>query len=279
MSVHKIANIEVFEIDQNIDQYTRKEREEFINELFKQEYQGKEISYLLNGQEIKALIDYVTRENLKAKKHGSFKSEKRKEFNKKQDIVFSGDYEKLITSMDFQGTYKEQKTGQNKYHKQTNLWHNYNKYILVQKSMYKVVLNIRQDKNRFYIHNVKLKEVDASTIDLMYGKAINPNQLSTSSINIISNHATDLQKNLEIPVEWIDDHTLKMEIEDPINKLSTIAVCKTIKKSMEFYLTDGQQVESVKEQDLDVQILHQIYEKVEEVTGLVKDDFDQEYPR
>lgn len=52
MSVHKIGQIEVFEIDQNIDQYTRKEREEFINELFKQKYQGKEIKYLLNGDEI-----------------------------------------------------------------------------------------------------------------------------------------------------------------------------------------------------------------------------------
>lgn len=80
---------------------------------------------------------------------------------------------------------------------------------------------------------------------------------------------------LEIPMDWIDENTLKLEIEDPINKLSTIAVCKTIKKSMEFYLTDGQQVESVKEKDLDVQILHQIYEKVEEVTGLQKDQFQQ----
>ena len=44
---------------------------------------------------------------------------------------------------------------------------------------------------------------------------------------------------------------------------------------MEFYLTDGQQVESVKEKDLDVQILHQIYEKVEEVNGLQKDQFQQ----
>ena len=76
-------------------------------------------------------------------------------------------------------------------------------------------------------------------------------------------------------MDWIHENTLKLEIEDPINKLSTIAVCKTTKKSMEFYLTDGQQVESVKEKDLDVQILHQIYEKVEEVNGLQKDQFQQ----
>ena len=39
MAVHKIGSIEVFEIDQNIDQYTRKQREQIINDLFKKEYQ------------------------------------------------------------------------------------------------------------------------------------------------------------------------------------------------------------------------------------------------
>ena len=109
--------------------------------------------------------------------------------------------------------------------------------------------------------------MDSST----YRRSISP----TSSIKRISNYQENFKGILEIPMDWIDENTLKLEIEDPINKLSTIAVCKTIKKSMEFYLTDGQQVESVKEQDLDVQILHQIYEKVEEVTGLQKDQFQQ----
>ena len=54
MSMKKVGSIEVYELDENLDKYTRKEREEYINELFKQEYQGKEISYLLNGEEIKA---------------------------------------------------------------------------------------------------------------------------------------------------------------------------------------------------------------------------------
>lgn len=57
MIVHKIGQIEVFEIDQNIDQYTRKEREEFINELFKQEYQGKQISFIKCGNTFSALIN------------------------------------------------------------------------------------------------------------------------------------------------------------------------------------------------------------------------------
>ena len=121
MTVHKIGSIEVFEIGQNIDQYTRKEREEFINELFKQEYQGKEIGYLLNGTEIKALIDSISRKNINAKKHTGYKSENRREFNKKQDVVFSGDYLELVDNMNYQETYNELKSGQNKYHKQPNL--------------------------------------------------------------------------------------------------------------------------------------------------------------
>ncbi len=57
MSMKKVGSIEIYELDENLDKYTRKEREKYINELFKQEYQGKEISYLLNGEEIKALIN------------------------------------------------------------------------------------------------------------------------------------------------------------------------------------------------------------------------------
>ena len=144
--------------------------------------------------------------------------------------------------------------------------------------MYKVVLNIRQDKNRFYIHNVKLKEVDVPVIGLTRDSAINSGRLSPLN-NSITNNIKNLQQNSKIPMEWIDENTLKLEIEDPVNKLSTIAVCKTLKRSMEFYLTDGQQTEPIKEKDVDAKLLHQFYEKIEEVTGLVKDDFDQEYPR
>ena len=35
MSMKKVGSIEVYELDENLDKYTRKEREEYINELFK----------------------------------------------------------------------------------------------------------------------------------------------------------------------------------------------------------------------------------------------------
>ena len=80
MSMKKVGSIEVYELDENLDKYTRKEREEYINELFKQEYQGKEISYLLNGEEIKALINQKTRRNFRAYQH-SGKYETKKSYN------------------------------------------------------------------------------------------------------------------------------------------------------------------------------------------------------
>ena len=224
---------------------------------------------MLNNEEIKAVINKITRKNFGTRIHSKYKSENISEFQKKHDIAFSNDYLSLISNMKYQSTSNELKSGQNKYHKQTNLWHNYNKLIIVNQIIYKVKLNLREDKGRFYIHNVKLKEVDVPVIGLTRDSAINSGRLSPLK-SIIPNNIKDLQKNLEIPMEWIDENTLKLEIVDPINKLTTIAVCKTIKKSMEFYLTDGQQVESIKEKDLDAQLLHQFYEKVEEITGLQK---------
>lgn len=33
MSMRKVGSIEIYELDENIGQYTRKEREKFVNEL------------------------------------------------------------------------------------------------------------------------------------------------------------------------------------------------------------------------------------------------------
>ena len=53
MSIRKVGEIEIYETDKHINEYSRKEREKYVNELFKEEYIGKEISYLLNDKEIK----------------------------------------------------------------------------------------------------------------------------------------------------------------------------------------------------------------------------------
>lgn len=167
MSMKKVGSIEVYELDENLDKYTRKEREKYINELFKQEYQGKKISYLLNGEEIKALINKTTRENYRAYQH-SGKIEYRKAYNTRQNIAFSGDYMSLISNASHYETQDEKKVGQNRKHKSKNKWHYFIKYIVCNKYYFMVIIDILENNYKFIIYNTKLKEVDSSAIDRGY---------------------------------------------------------------------------------------------------------------
>ena len=167
MSMKKVGSIEVYELDENLDKYTRKEREEYINELFKQEYQGKEISYLLNGEEIKALINSTTRKNFRAYQH-SDKFEYRNAYNARQDIAFSDDYISLISNASHYATRDEKKIGQNKNHKVKNKWHYFIKYIVCNGYYFMVVIEILENNSKFIIYSTKLKEVDSPTISRGY---------------------------------------------------------------------------------------------------------------
>ena len=177
MSMKKVGSIEIYELDENLDKYTRKEREEYINELFKQEYQGKEISYLLNGEEIKALINQITRKNYKAYQH-SDKFECRNAYNTRQDSAFSDDYISLISNASHYATRDEKKVGQNKKHKLKNKWHYFIKYIICNEYYFMVIIDILESNSKFIIYSTKLKEVDA--------RALNPGMISTSSTTNIS---------------------------------------------------------------------------------------------
>ena len=70
-------------------------------------YKRQEISYLLNGEEIKALINKTTKKNFFVKKHSHGQKESTLEFNTRQDIVFSGDYENLIKNSQYDQSSKD----------------------------------------------------------------------------------------------------------------------------------------------------------------------------
>ena len=176
MSMRKVGSIEIYTLDENIDQYTRKEREKFINELFKNEYQGKEISYLLNGDEINALINTTTRKNFKAYQH-SGKFEKKRAFHTRQDIAFSGDYLDLVSNGKYDYSTVEKKQGQNEYHKNANKWHYFEKMIRCNDYYFNVIVDVLESENEFYVYNTKLKEVDAPD----FGRG----EISTSSMDNI----------------------------------------------------------------------------------------------
>ena len=176
MGIKKVGSIEIYELDENLDKYTRKEREEYINELFKQEYQGKEISYLLNGEEIKALINQTTRKNFRAYQH-SGKYETNKSYRNRQNIVFSGDYIDMVSNTLYDFSKDEHKKYQ-KGHHYDNKWHYFYKIIKCNDFFFYVIIDILERNGNYYIYNTKLKEVDA--------RALSPGMISTSSTTNIS---------------------------------------------------------------------------------------------
>ncbi len=159
MMIKKIGEIEVYECDEDIKKYTRKEREKIVNEMFKQ-YLGKKISYRLNEKEIRAVINEITRENFRARQHRRQASEKKRERNTRFDITMSGDYLSLVKNASYFKSMSEMKAGQNKNHTSKQVWHTFQKYILFQESLYKVIIQVREKNGRYYIHNTKLKEVE-----------------------------------------------------------------------------------------------------------------------
>ena len=172
MSVKKIENIEEFILDDNLEKYTRKEREIIINELFKDEYQGKEISCILNGEEVLAVVNAYTRKNYIARGHSGY-YESNKEYRTRQDIAYSGDYLNLLNSTEYQYSTQEHKPDQTGVHEIGNLWHYFKKCIKCNDKYYSVNIDILEKNGRFTVYNTKLKEVDAQTL--------NPSIIPTSS--------------------------------------------------------------------------------------------------
>ena len=266
MTVHKIGQIEVFEIDQNIDEYTRKEREQFINELFKQEYQGKEIKYLLNGDEINALINNTTKHNFRSYQH-SGKYENKKGFKTRQDIAFSGDYLNLIEDMSYDNTKLELKIGQNKYHQKNNKWHYFTKTILCNQKIYTINLDILEKNKKYYIYSINAKEVESL--------AKCQRLVSTSFINNISQINEDIKGKYILNREWIDDDLFKVVIKNPKNPFYVEAVCKTVKKKIEYYITNGQHVYPIQKGDIEKEALNLILETIENETGITEKSVDE----
>lgn len=156
--IEKIGEIEIYEIDKDLSKYTRKQRVEILNKMFMNEYQGKEISYLLNGKEIKAVINSTTRKQFFARQHAGISTERDKERKLRFDLIYDSGFDTAINSAFYVKTNNEQKVSQNSKHKIDTKWHTYIKNIKINNNLYILIISIREQKKRFYIHNVKLKE-------------------------------------------------------------------------------------------------------------------------
>lgn len=153
--VAKVGEIEVYYIDEDLEKLSKKERIKRIDELFKKEYQGKQIKYLLNNKEIRALINSITRSNISSRIHGGSVNETNKEFSIKQGIILKGDYIKLISELDYIRTSEDKRKENHINYK----FHYFKKVIMCNKRYYEVVVDIREHAKGFIIYNTKIKEI------------------------------------------------------------------------------------------------------------------------
>lgn len=119
--IRKIGEIEVYESSEDLSKYTRKQREQIVDELFKSEYVGKKVDLLINKEIIKANINKFTRKNVLAKVHHGYNQETNSEFNTRIDIIASGDYITLIKNALYIHSKNEEKAKQNEVHKKDTM--------------------------------------------------------------------------------------------------------------------------------------------------------------
>lgn len=155
--IEKIGEIEVYQINENLNGLSLKEREKRINEIFKNRYLGKEVKYFLNNKEIHALINAMTRKNITSKKHGGVAIESKKGFKTKLNLIISNDFIKVLNNAKYFKSKEHSKSFENRNHKKENEWHYFKKKIIVNEILYEVVVDIKERNGRFIIYNMKLK--------------------------------------------------------------------------------------------------------------------------
>lgn len=161
--IKKVHEVECYEINKDLNKFTRKERIKIVNDLFRNEYVGKEVKFIINKKIINSFITSETRNNYFAKMHSNTNFENNKEFNLRQDLTASGYYIPLVSNTDYTESKKEEKIGQNKYHLNSNIWHYFNKIIMCQDEYYLVKITVREFNGKYFIHNTRLKQIKKET--------------------------------------------------------------------------------------------------------------------
>lgn len=157
MNLIKVGEIEVYSSNELSKNLTRKQKEELINKLFKEKYQGKEISYFLNKNEIKAVINKFTRKNFLISKHGGKENETMSELKAKENIVISNGLDPLIYNFNFKARRKDNKTIKTEKHNENVNWLYFIKQIIFDNILYNVIIDIRENNGKYFIYHIKIK--------------------------------------------------------------------------------------------------------------------------
>lgn len=139
--------IEEFVIRPEIKALSKDERLKLLDRLFKEEYQGKVVTFNMLEKELFVKTTAVTRAHFGIfRKGSSFKG-----FMTKLNISASGGYVPLISNCEYVDSKDETKSSQNKFHRNTLKWHYFAKEILCEGERFQVQIDVRESKKHEYI--------------------------------------------------------------------------------------------------------------------------------
>lgn len=149
--------IEEFTIKPEVKAMSKHERLQLLDRLFKEEYQGKVVTFNMLEKELFVKTTIVTREHFGIfQKGSSFKG-----FLTKLNISASGDYIPLISDCEYVRSSDEKKKSQNKFHRNTLCWHYFTKEILCEGEKFKVYVDVRESKqHECVVYNVGMRPIN-----------------------------------------------------------------------------------------------------------------------
>lgn len=148
--------IEVFRIKPAIKELSKRDRILLLDQLFREEFQGKSVTYEMMEKDLFVKTNARTRRHFPEKQaHGSIKGH-----SKKIQISAGGEYFDLITNVEYSHSEVELKENQNNFHKNTLNWHYFKKFIMCEDEYFQVMVDVQENKSHeFMVYNVSLNEV------------------------------------------------------------------------------------------------------------------------
>lgn len=151
----KSITLEEIVVSEDILNLPYKEKIKLIDNYFKNEWQGKTVSYQFFEENKLVHINKKTRQHIAHRD----KLTKEKEHKAKLNILTAGKGKELWENVEYVNYEKEKKAQQNSTHNFTVQWHYFTKDILFNGTMYQVLVNVRENKlNDFFIHSISLKQ-------------------------------------------------------------------------------------------------------------------------
>lgn len=154
--------IEVLIFDDNIKNMSRKDKIRYINEVFNEKYQGCKVklSFLNDSgddnKEHTANINRVTKRNFRHKDN----IETYKGFRDRLNMGIDKNLIELIENSNYIGSKDEEKVGQNSLHKENNKWHYFAKPLIIEESIYNMIIDIRENEDgENFVHKIRFKNL------------------------------------------------------------------------------------------------------------------------